>query len=231
MMTKTRLNLGAAQRLAERIRGALASACTRIEVAGSVRRRKAIVGDIEVLAMPLMQAGLFGQPARSLLSDRLAELVMAGRLLRPVLAGGLHRAYPIASRPEVKLDLYIVPGEPVEAADTWGMQLAVRTGPADFSRRLVTYATRPGEGGLLPPELVVTKAAGHGFQVWKILAGQCDPSSKPKRAGDDVRFLPEADEDDLGEPVPCWCVRVPTPDERDVFEAWGMDFIEPEDRR
>lgn len=35
--------------------------CERLEVAGSLRRQKAQVGDIEIVAVPVMQRDLFGE--------------------------------------------------------------------------------------------------------------------------------------------------------------------------
>ena len=47
---------------------------------------------------------------------------------------------------QFRLDLFIVRPE------TWGVQFAIRTGPADFSHRFVTNKSL---GGLLPNEMTV----------------------------------------------------------------------------
>lgn len=52
------------------VRGLLALACTRIAIAGSVRRGKALVGDIEIVA----------QPAGGLLHRQLDALLARGDL-------------------------------------------------------------------------------------------------------------------------------------------------------
>jgi hypothetical protein len=50
----------------------LAPCCARIQVAGSVRRRKEVVGDIEVVAIPrYVPAGLFGDCTANLLWEHL----------------------------------------------------------------------------------------------------------------------------------------------------------------
>ena len=49
-----KMKLEAAIQIAERVKSALAPYCERIEIAGSVRRRKADVGDIELVCIPRM---------------------------------------------------------------------------------------------------------------------------------------------------------------------------------
>lgn len=62
MTTKTRWPHAEALEIAEEIKEALAHHCERIEIAGSIRRKKPEVGDIELLFVPktgTRQAGLF----------------------------------------------------------------------------------------------------------------------------------------------------------------------------
>jgi DNA polymerase/3'-5' exonuclease PolX len=49
---KTKFPLAAARKLAEETRDYLREFCTRVEIAGSVRREKAMVGDIELVYVP-----------------------------------------------------------------------------------------------------------------------------------------------------------------------------------
>ena len=51
-MTKTRVPLARAQVVAAEVVALLAPACERIEIAGSVRREKTDVGDIEIVCTP-----------------------------------------------------------------------------------------------------------------------------------------------------------------------------------
>ncbi len=51
-MGKVRRLLADAERIVAAIVAGLAPVCTRIQVAGSVRRRKDVVGDIELVAIP-----------------------------------------------------------------------------------------------------------------------------------------------------------------------------------
>jgi DNA polymerase/3'-5' exonuclease PolX len=58
---KTHRPLPDAERIVAAIVADLAPSCARIQVTGSVRRRKEVVGDIEMVAIPrYAPAGLFG---------------------------------------------------------------------------------------------------------------------------------------------------------------------------
>src|SRR5690606_7931246 len=101
--TKTTLPLDVARRAAERLVTALAPACARIEIAslfpsviaGSIRRGKLQVGDIELVAIPsvvhAVQRDLFGEVvtvrARDLLDERLEELAQLRAISRTPPAG------------------------------------------------------------------------------------------------------------------------------------------------
>lgn len=52
------MQLERARAIAEELKELLALACDRIEIAGSVRRRKPDVGDIELLAIPRFEEGI-----------------------------------------------------------------------------------------------------------------------------------------------------------------------------
>ena len=48
--------------IAESLVEKLRPACERIEIAGSLRREKAMVGDIEIVAVPRLERDLLGEP-------------------------------------------------------------------------------------------------------------------------------------------------------------------------
>jgi DNA polymerase/3'-5' exonuclease PolX len=142
--------------VADDLRILLAPACERIEVAGSLRRRRLTVSDIELVAIPRYvedREGLFGTTRHSALDDLLAKVQR-----RPVT---LHRrdgtereqvrdgsAYKALAYRGLPVDLFIVEPERTD----WGVIYTIRTGPADFSRELVTRCRTWGkrvQGGRL----------------------------------------------------------------------------------
>lgn len=120
----------------------LRPACERIEIAGSIRRRKPEVSDIELVCVPRLVDGpsvdLFAAPPKeSLLDIFLLDLERSGRLVQHPTsrADGERYKKRWAPRAGMQVDLFIVPpGGPAE----WGVIFAIRTGPADYSARAVT---------------------------------------------------------------------------------------------
>lgn len=145
---------GQAMEAALALRSMLASACERIEVAGSLRRKAPEVKDIELVAVPRIATdavGLWGDPLQV---DMLSALVVSmlsdpaiGLRLRDV---SVHRsdgtvevqrrngdAYKALDYLGVPVDLFIV-----RPPADWGVIFTIRTGPADWSQRLVTECQR-----------------------------------------------------------------------------------------
>jgi DNA polymerase/3'-5' exonuclease PolX len=165
------MDLAVGQTLACQLLDMLAPVTTRRQVVGSIRRRAPIVGDIEILVAPLLEVGevnLFGDPTayRDLLEgfcrDQLRDGVFSHRLAvdGKRADGGKYkrlwfapsaalRAGSVAFEPRVRLDLFICRPAALhgDKAQEWGVLEALRTGPAEFSRRLVTQRI---DGGLLP---------------------------------------------------------------------------------
>lgn len=152
---KTKLKLSQALPLAEKIKDALSPACERIEIAGSIRRRKATVGDIEIVAIPQLipdmeaQLSLFGEPAMKVSAlDMLIERLVYDK---PHFKGGTkngenYKNFLVnfnSDGSEIGLDLFI------SAPDNWGYIFALRTGPGDFNK---AWVTQQRKGGLLPDE-------------------------------------------------------------------------------
>ena len=132
-----------AAQIAENYRMQLAPYCTRIEIAGSVRREKSIVHDIELVAVPLIcdVRDMFG----TFISSQSALEVALPHLLTlwgasAIKNGPKYKQFGLAEN--IKLDLFLVT-PPAE----WGVIFALRTGSADFSHRLVTSRKY---GGFLP---------------------------------------------------------------------------------
>ena len=145
-----------ALRLAMELVWLFAPACEQVTWAGSLRRRKPTVSDIEIVAQPRYEEvrdGLFDTVRASAL-DALLESFPR----RPVT---VHRAdgsedgqvrdgsaYKALAYRGMPVDLFVV--DPQRA--DWGVILTIRTGPADFSRELVTRCRTWGrrvQGGRL----------------------------------------------------------------------------------
>jgi len=189
-----------AQGLVERLR----PACTRIEIAGSIRRGKADVKDIEIVAIPDLTPlppprPMFGQPRpqwhKTALDKLVFELCLEG-WMRPNMAGPKYKKLKIdlahfGMKDEfVLLDLFLVT-PPAE----WGVQMVIRTGPADFSHWLVT---RQSYGGAMPSLYRVQDGA-----VWLGAREEKNPDPSTKLS---------------------------MPEEMDFFEFLGLGWIEPGER-
>lgn len=134
--------------------------CFRLEIAGSIRRRQPVVKDIEIVALGTrgsvpIAGNLLGERQEIDCLERFLDKVDAGRhhaIVRPKKHAG--RTAPWGPRMK---KLWVTHGCATYAVDlfqptreTWGPVLAIRTGPSDFSRLLVTKRT---EGGAMPTDM------------------------------------------------------------------------------
>ena len=95
--------------------------CERIEIAGSLRRKKADIGDIEIVAIPKPYS-------TGLLESGFATVVNKWEKVK----GELPCKYTQRILPEgIKLDLFIA------EEGNWGSILATRTGSADYSYKVL----------------------------------------------------------------------------------------------
>lgn len=183
------MKLAPAQNLAERIIQTMQPYCHRVAIAGSIRRQKPEVKDIEIVAVPkLGQAkDLFGAEFENELFKWARQIEAEGRIqwIKPGTAEII--PWPIQeqgrywrgwlAKAGMKLDLFLATPE------TWGVIYLIRTGSAEFSQRMV------------------------GKECW--------------RTG--YRF-------DDGKLFDANGQFVATPEESDVFNALGVNWIEPEAR-
>lgn len=195
--------LGNADKIAAHLLEILSPGCERIEVAGSVRRRKPEVSDIDIVCVPRgIPSGQLRLDGRQELTcgawPALEDLRRSGRLI-PVTPQGEHYTEDHVERlwsprqwhrPErsTTLTLWLVkPRVRVEihrvTAEQWGCAMVIRTGNSDFARWLVSTAA-VGQG-----------LAMRDLRLW--------------HAGDQA--APPID----------------TPEEQDVFAATGVPWIEP----
>lgn len=134
-----------ALRIAKSLIEFLGADCLRVEVAGSVRRGKAEVKDIELVAIPktLETKDMFGLPVIVSALDQVSwslvgDLALSGARQKKIL---LYEG--------ITLDLFIVlpPAQ-------WGVIYTIRTGPAEFSQWCVTPRRK---GGALPSDSRVSE--------------------------------------------------------------------------
>lgn len=133
------------QDLAHELRDALAPGCERIEVAGSIRRGKRDPKDIELVAIARMHhtADMFGQ---EYVTDELEGYLSAHT--RYIDSEWQFDTVLKRNGPKYKRLRHIVSGVCcdlfITTAEQWGVIFALRTGPGDFSKALVTRAYRYG---------------------------------------------------------------------------------------
>lgn len=176
-MSKSKIPLSDAEAIASAFVFRIAPACVRTLIAGSVRRRKAEIGDIEIVAIPRTspELDMFGFPTGAQLS---ALDALLDDLALPRTKNG--PKYKQLTYEGTQIDLFLATPE------TWGCVATIRTGSADFSRWLVTELKY---GGAKPHHLK--------FEDGRLLAnGQA----------------------------------LATPEERDVFAALDLAWVEVEDR-
>lgn len=142
--------LADATRTARALVAALAPACERIEIAGSIRRRKPMVRDIEIVAIPRYAevSGLFEVAERiDLLDERIRVNLASGAIAaRQVEAHRADGSIDVQTKLGPAYKALIFDGLPVDLfitdAERWGCIFALRTGPGDWNTRLVTDCKR-----------------------------------------------------------------------------------------
>lgn len=198
----TRLHRPEAVSIARSFVDLIDDCCLRLVIAGSLRRRLAFIGDIEVVAIPAIErvvGGLFDDEGEDLdrLHARMCALLDNDQVEKRISVNGVSRWGPTLKYLTFRgasVDLFS------SSAGRWGWILALRTGPAAFSRQLVLpqrddngrkLTTKDGRPGLLPPHL------------------------KPRDGWLTRRASGE---------------RVETIEERDVFALFGLAYQEPWER-
>ncbi len=119
--------------------------CKKLIVAGSLRRRKAEVGDVEILYVSRMEErplDMFSTQSVSLADEEISRMLADGTLTkRPSKTGGTawgDKNKLAVHRSGMPVDLF----RTVE--ESWCNYLVCRTGPADSNTRIATEAQRRG---------------------------------------------------------------------------------------
>lgn len=158
---KVRVDRASALIRANQLIRLLEPACEQIAVAGSIRREKPIIGDIELVAIPKIetvtiagQNGMFDagtapqETELNRLDQRIQDLIAQEELyfVRPYsdekgIDGPRQKKLwtfvttgPRLLRQPVQVDLFVV-----RPPAQWGAILAIRTGPAEWNKALMSY--------------------------------------------------------------------------------------------
>lgn len=128
----------------------LAGFVDRAEIAGSIRREKPMVGDIEILYIPILAVradpeDLFGDTKPVNLADKAIAAMEHAQILQRRLSSVGHEAYGEKN----KLMRHVKSGIPVDLFATseaaWYNYLVCRTGGADSNVAICTAAIARGE--------------------------------------------------------------------------------------
>jgi DNA polymerase/3'-5' exonuclease PolX len=206
------MNYQDAHFIAEDLRSCIEPACEPgfAIIGGSLRRRKADVHDVEIIAVPLPGRPVpqFGNPVSALfethLDKILYELEKSGRLVRGRGNGPRKKEYVIKTSVSgfetlnpFRVEFYLIlpPAQ-------WGVGCVIRTGPGSPDDNFSKYCvTNRAAGGGLPDGYRV-----RGLAVWH--ADQLDVKLEPRKGE---------------EPVPM-------PTEQDYLNFLGLPWIEPSAR-
>lgn len=191
----------------------LEGSCDRIEIAGSVRRRKQEVKDIEIVAIPKYvkspQAHMFGPKEEAGIGGMTTRQSVVSRL---EVAIGTMTQMPNPWRFDDKLkrngprykrlkhvDSGMVCDLFITTPEQWGLIFTIRTGPTDFSKAIVTEFHKHG---------------------WHQHLGQLHDHPK-------IHNGYRSDPCEKGAKCP---LIIPTPEEADVFSLLSWPYLEPRAR-
>lgn len=114
------MRLAEAERIAKEIIVKLSPYCSQIQIAGSVRRRKPTVNDLDFVLVPNDLWNLHAELMK------LGQMKMSGSKILRVMVGS------------IQVDVYVA------NEDTWATLLLIRTGSAENNIRLAKLAKKRG---------------------------------------------------------------------------------------
>jgi DNA polymerase (family 10) len=125
------MNLQEAERLASKIIQTIENCCEKVEVAGSIRRQRPEVNDIDIVAIP-----------KPFMWNRI-PLLMYSELDAKTVIGGpqiIRMNIPFANSPDhqAQVDFYAA------TLGTWGLLLLIRTGSTEHNIKLCSWAKSMG---------------------------------------------------------------------------------------
>lgn len=159
------MQLNEASHTAKFIESKIAAYCDRIDIAGSIRRQKPEVGDIEIVCQPKSEESkdLFGNVEYTIRDTDFQQIVSK---LGKVIKGKPDGRYMQIELPEgINLDLFMP--EP----NDYYRQLAIRTGSADYSFKVIATGWKAKgwagtEAGLRKMTECLEKKSPDGKSKW-----------------------------------------------------------------
>ena len=121
---------GEAKIIADELIAVIEPYCIRIEIAGSVRRKKENVKDIEICLVPKNKNKLFNVLGLFLLKNK--------KDFKYFKNGDRYKQFGFKG---INIDMFI------GNEDNWGLLFAVRTGPAEFSTKILSTWKKVTGGG------------------------------------------------------------------------------------
>ena len=141
------MKLEQAQKIAESLISDLNPYCERIEIGGSIRRKKPDVKDVELICIPKFaeigtgQTTLFGGETsitENRLFGQMAKQCSVLKMGEKYAQIEVFDEHATGVRQYIKVDVFTATPE------TWGYIFLIRTGPAEFSKWVVTELKRRG---------------------------------------------------------------------------------------
>lgn len=124
--------------VAEQLRFKLDPVCVYAEIAGSIRRQKKVVKDIEIVVVPKQALGL-GNDYSYAPYEGFCEVVNSWQRQKGEPTGRYtQRIIPIEGHPNLKLDLFIA------CPANLGLIMIYRTGSAEFNKKWLGHAENMG---------------------------------------------------------------------------------------
>lgn len=140
-MAKMRLSFTEMLPVGQSLLEKLKPSCCRIELAGSLRRVTPTIGDIEIVCIPKTVPNLVGEPCDYTEVDQTLD----GWPIKFKKRGNRYKQFSFQGKKSpyyiYVVDLFLATPE------NFGLIFMIRTGPAAFSRRMVTSQEK---GGLMP---------------------------------------------------------------------------------
>lgn len=167
-------------KIAEELRDLLVPYCTNVEIAGSLRRKKATVGDIEILYIPRIENRPNPKDFFSYVDVNLADEMIERLITEGILKKRPNKVGQFAWGEKNKLAVHCESGIPVDLFATepskWWTALIIRTGSLETNLKLTKGAIAKGcslkayGAGLEQPngDVIVATSERHVFELCNV---------------------------------------------------------------